>query len=74
MESERAAIQDGSHLSGKWRMIGIIALAELMALTLQTSLGFLLTMVSIRLIPVFESAVGWEWAFAMLAAGPLVGI
>jgi MFS family permease len=30
------------------------------ALTLQTSLGFLLTLVSIRLIPVFVNWVGWE--------------
>jgi MFS family permease len=44
------------------------------ALTLQTSLGFLLTIVSIRLLPVVERTVGWEWAFAFLALGPLVGI
>lgn len=44
------------------------------ALTLQTSLGFLLTLVTIRLIPVLEKSVGWEWAFAILALGPLVGI
>ena len=40
------------------------------ALTLQTSLGFLLTLVSIRLIPTLERTVGWEWAFAILAIGP----
>lgn len=44
------------------------------ALTLQTSLGFLLTLVTIRLIPTLERAVGWEWAFALLAIGPIVGI
>jgi MFS family permease len=44
------------------------------ALTLQTSLGFLLTLVTIRLVPALESAIGWEWAFALLALGPLVGI
>lgn len=44
------------------------------ALTLQTSLGFLLTLVTIRLIPTVERIVGWEWAFALLAAGPAVGI
>src|SRR5262249_12170674 len=44
------------------------------ALTLQTSLGFLLTMVTIRLIPTLERTVGWEWAFAVLAIGPLVGV
>jgi MFS family permease len=44
------------------------------ALTLQTSLGFLLTLVTIRLVPTLESSIGWEWAFAFLALGPLVGI
>jgi MFS family permease len=44
------------------------------ALTLQTSLGFLLTLVTIRLIPALEGYVGWSWAFAFLAVGPAVGI
>jgi len=44
------------------------------ALTLQTSLGFLLTMVTIRLIPSAERWLGWRWAFALLAIGPAVGI
>ena len=44
------------------------------ALTLQTSLGFLLTMVSIQLVPPAEALVGWRWAFAMLALGPVFGI
>jgi MFS family permease len=44
------------------------------ALTVQTSLGFLLTMVSIQLVPPVEQLVGWRWAFAMLALGPAVGI
>jgi MFS family permease len=37
------------------------------ALTLQTSLGFLLTIITIRLIPSLEGIVGWQWAFAFLA-------
>jgi len=44
------------------------------ALTMQTSLGFLLTLVSIRLIPVLVGWVGWQWAFAFLALGPIFGI
>ena len=44
------------------------------ALTLQTSLGFLLTLVTIRLIPPLEQWVGWRWAFCLLAVGPLIGI
>ena len=43
-------------------------------LTLQTSLGFLLTLITIRLLPTAVNLVGWEWAFAVLALGPVVGI
>jgi len=43
-------------------------------LTLQTSLGFLLTLFTIRLIPPLVTLVGWQYAFAFLALGPLVGI
>jgi len=44
------------------------------ALTIQTSLGFLLTMVSIQLVPPFAAIVGWRWAFSALALGPVLGI
>ncbi|HKW46771.1 MAG TPA: MFS transporter [Gemmatimonadaceae bacterium] len=44
------------------------------ALTVQTSIGFLLTMLSIQLVPPVAAAIGWRWAFVMLAAGPIVGI
>jgi MFS family permease len=44
------------------------------ALTLQTSAGFLLTMVSMRLVPPFSAAAGWQWAFLFLAPGPLLGV
>lgn len=43
------------------------------ALTLQTSMGFLLTMVSIRLIPTAVDWASWQWAFALLAIGPFLG-
>ncbi|SFL22328.1 Sugar phosphate permease [Halogranum rubrum] len=43
------------------------------ALTLQTAVGFLLTIGSIQLVPVVAAAFGWRWAFAPLAVGPLVG-
>jgi len=43
-------------------------------LTLQTSLGFLLTLVTIRLIPMMEGWLGWRYAFVLLAGGPAVGI
>ncbi len=44
------------------------------ALTLQVSLGFLLTMASIQLVPVMVDLVGWRWGFAVLALGPALGI
>jgi MFS family permease len=44
------------------------------ALTVQTSLGFLLTMASIQLIPELAQAVGWRWTFPVLAIGPALGI
>jgi len=44
------------------------------ALTLQTSLGFTLTLLSIWLVPVFENWLGWRWAFTFLALGPALGI
>ena len=44
------------------------------ALTMQTCVGFLLTTISIELIPYFVRAVGWRYAFAALAPGPLLGV
>lgn len=44
------------------------------ALTVQTSLGFLLTTVTIQLVPPLVALVGWRWAFVMLAVGPALGI
>ena len=44
------------------------------ALTLQTSLGFLLTTVTIQLVPPLAALVGWRWAFRVLALGPVLGI
>ncbi|MGF1462383.1 MAG: MFS transporter [Maricaulaceae bacterium] len=43
-------------------------------LTLQTALGFALTAVSIRLLPVWAEMVGWRWALAPLAIGPALGV
>jgi MFS family permease len=46
------------------------------ALTLQTSMGFLLTMVTIQGLPLLVEGVGWGWRFGfpVLAVGPLLGI
>jgi len=43
-------------------------------LTLQTALGFTLTLVTIHLLPYFVDAVGWRHAFVPLAIGPAVGV
>lgn len=44
------------------------------ALTLQMGVGFSITMVTIWLVGAIESHLGWRPAFAILAAGPLVGV
>jgi MFS family permease len=44
------------------------------ALTVQVSLGFLLTLVTIRLVPAVATALGWQWAFLLLVPGPVLGI
>jgi MFS family permease len=44
------------------------------ALTLQTSLGFLLTCATIYLLPAVAGAIGWRWSMAVLAVGPAVGV
>ena len=44
------------------------------ALTVQTSIGFLLTMGSIQLVPMLAGTIGWRWAFPVLAIGPALGI
>jgi MFS family permease len=43
------------------------------ALTIQTCTGFLLTMMSIRLLPVAAQAIGWRWVFICLVPGPFLG-
>jgi MFS family permease len=43
------------------------------ALTLQTCAGFLLTMVTIELLPRVADYTGWRWASLLLVPGPLLG-
>jgi hypothetical protein len=40
------------------------------ALTRQTCAGFLLTMISVRLVPAVAASIGWLWAFLLLVPGP----
>jgi len=44
------------------------------ALTLQTSLGFLLTCATIYLLPMVARAIGWRWSMSVLAIGPALGV
>ena len=43
-------------------------------LTLQTALGFTLTLVTIHLMPYLVDALGWRYAFVPLALGPAAGV
>ena len=43
-------------------------------MTLQTALGFALTVITVQLTPVLASAVGWSVVLAGLAIGPLLGV
>ena len=44
------------------------------ALTMQTCLGFLLTVVTIRLVLPLEQHLTWAWVFTVLAIGPAFGL
>lgn len=43
------------------------------ALTVQNGVGFALTIVSIQLVTMLAASIGWQWVFATLAIGPLLG-
>ena len=43
-------------------------------LTMQTSAGFLLTLLTVHLIPGMVELVGWRYAFMSLAVGPFLGV
>src|SRR6266567_536996 len=44
------------------------------ALTLQTSLGFLLTCATIYMLPKVATVIGWRWSMSVLAIGPALGV
>ena len=44
------------------------------ALTIQMCLGFLLTTISIELVPRAVNLIGWRYAFMILAPGPFLGV
>lgn len=43
-------------------------------MTLQTALGFALTILTVQLTPVVAAAIGWPLVFVLLSLGPLFGI
>jgi MFS family permease len=43
-------------------------------LTLQTALGFTLTLATIYLVPHWVDAIGWRYAFVPLSIGPAIGV
>ncbi|QNN62373.1 MFS transporter [Leucobacter denitrificans] len=44
------------------------------ALTLQMAVGFLITAVTIQIVPIIAAEFGWRWSFLVLALGPLCGV
>src|SRR5262249_54478463 len=44
------------------------------ALTLQLAVGFVLTVVTICLVPLVADTLGWRWVFLLLAPGPALGV
>ena len=43
-------------------------------LTIQTALGFSLTIIMVQVLPSWIAFAGWNWAFAPLAIGPFLGV
>lgn len=43
-------------------------------LTVQTALGFTLTILMVQILPSWIAFAGWSWAFAPLAIGPFLGV
>lgn len=41
--------------------------------TAQTCIGFSLTLITIHLLPIAAERIGWEWAFWIIAIGPMLG-
>ncbi len=44
------------------------------AVTMQLAIGFLLTVVTIWLVPVVRDGSSWFWAFVLLVPGPVIGV
>ncbi len=67
------AVADSAQFSASVMELSEPELAGTMV-TVQTSIGFLLTIVTIQLTLLIVDMVGWRYGFTYLAAGPLIGI
>ncbi len=67
-----AAVSDSAQFSASVAELSEPGLTGTM-LTVQTCLGFALTLVTIHLMPVLVDRLGWGGAFAALAVGPALG-
>ena len=43
-------------------------------LTVQTSSGFVLTLIPVHIIPHIAERIGWQYTFCILALGPIIGV
>ncbi len=68
-----AIISDSAQFSASIAELSDPALTGTM-LTLQTALGFTLTLITIQLMPTAIDIFGWRYAFMPLAIGPLLGV
>ena len=59
---------------GDWVLLDADADRIGTVLTMQTAMGFLLTLLTIQLMPIAVEGLSWRFAFAVLAVGPLFGI
>jgi MFS family permease len=67
-----AVVADSAQFSASIAELADAGLTGTM-LTVQTSLGFALTLITIQLMPLVVAAIGWGGAFAALAVGPALG-
>jgi len=68
-----AVIADSAQFSASVTELSDPALVGTM-LTVQTSIGFLLTLLTIHLMPWLADELGWRYAFMALAIGPFLGV
>ncbi len=68
-----SVVADSAQFSASIAELSDTALVGTM-LTIQTSVGFMLTLLTIHLIPPVVEAAGWPYAFAFLALGPFAGV